>query len=53
MQLNQVHRAKTGGSVEDVKSSTDDRIQFVYKHEHNKPEKVSLTHFAKIFQKQV
>ena len=53
MELNQVHRATTGGLAEYVKSSTDYRIQFVHKHEHNKAEKVSLTHLAKNFQKQV
>ena len=47
MELNQVHRATTVGLAEYVKSSTDDRIQFVY----NKPEKISLTHLAKSFKK--
>ena len=53
MELNQVHRALTVGLTETVKSSTGYRIQFEHKHEHNTPEKVSLTHLAKNFQKQV
>ena len=36
-----------------MKSSTVYRVQFVHNHEDNKPEKVSLTHLAKNFQKQV
>ena len=46
MELIQVLRAMTVGLADYMESSTDDRIQVVYKHEH-KPEKVSLTHLAK------
>ena len=53
MELNQVHRATSVGLAEYVKCSTDYQIQFVNKHEHNKPEKVSLIHLARNFQKQV
>ena len=52
MEFNQVHRMMTVGLVEYVKSSTDDGIKFVHKHE-DQPEKVSLTHLAKYFQEQV
>ena len=52
MELNQVHRVMTVGLAEYVKSSTDNQIKFVHKHEH-KPEKVSLTHLVENFQKQV
>ena len=41
------------GRAEYVKCSTDYRIQLINKHEHNKPENVSLTHLARNFQKQV
>ena len=51
--LNQVHRATSVGRAEYVKCSTDYRIQFVNKHEHNKPEKLFLIHLARNFQKQV
>ena len=36
MELNQVHRGMSVGLAEYVKWSTDYRIQFVNKHEHNK-----------------
>ena len=39
--------------AEYVKCSTDDQIKFENKHEHNKPENVSLIHLARNFQKQV
>ena len=53
MELNQVHRMTTAGLAEYMKSATDYRIQFVGKHEDNKPEKESRTHRAKNFQRQV
>ena len=53
MELNQVHRATSVGLAKYVKCSTDYWIQYVNKHEHNQPDKLSQTHLARNFQKQV
>ena len=53
MELNQVHLMTSVGLAEHVTSATDYRIQFLSNHEDSKPEKVSLTHQAKHFQRQV
>ena len=52
MELDQVYRRMTVRLAEYVKSSADNKIQFIPEHEQ-KPEKVSLTHLAKHFQGQV
>ena len=52
MELNKVHRTTCVGLAEYVKSSADFSMRFVHEQE-NKPEKGSIIHFAKHFQKQV
>ena len=52
MELNKVHRTTCVGLAEYVKSSADFSMRFAHEQE-NKPEKGSLIHFAKNFQKQV
>ena len=51
--IRRTHTHAHVGLVEYVKCSTDYQIQFVNKHEHNKPEKVSQIHLVRNFQKQV
>ena len=53
MELNQVHRTPCVGLTVHVKSSTDSQMTFVHEQENNRPEKGSLIHLAKNFQKQV